>query len=359
MRYVWFHILTALLALACLPSLAAAESVRISEKLFVVEIADGVFLHTSDNNNGLVVISEGEAFAVSTPATAAQTEELIDWIRRDQGASLIGFAADRWHPDAMGGLETVHEKGVRSYAHNRTRRIARARGLAVAQVGFDARMEVQVGRKTLTLEYLGEAHTKDGVVAWVAEDNVLFGGNAVRNAGGWIGNIGDANLLQWSRTIERVEARYPDAVHVVPGHGKVGGPELLRYTIDLYDDFAKADAGAEALDSGACALDGPISVERAGSDQTQGRVRELSEAAILLQDAHKTIRIAAAGLKIDTASNRIRAPSGELAIYDKVDGACAARTDLVFDRLFAVEVDDVVGWAIVVEKAAPRSLSED
>ena len=36
----------------------------------------------------------------------------------------------------------------------------------------------------------------------------------------------------WPAALERVRAAFPEAVHVVPGHGEVGGPELITHTIE-------------------------------------------------------------------------------------------------------------------------------
>ena len=45
-----------------------------------------------------------------------------------------------------------------------------------------------------------------------------------------LGNIADADLVAWPSTIARVIAAYPAAQIVIPGHGAIGGSELLRHT---------------------------------------------------------------------------------------------------------------------------------
>ena len=59
-------------------------------------------------------------------------------------------------------------------------------------------------------------------MVWLPNEKILFGGNQVR-AKGWYGNIGDANLREWSNTIARVKDLYGDAKIVIPGHGHYGG----------------------------------------------------------------------------------------------------------------------------------------
>ena len=336
---------------------AAAQKIDLSETLSVTRIADGVFMHTSDNNNGLIVLSEGEALVVSTPATEAETEALIEWIAEDKGAALVGFVADRWHPDAMGGLRAVHRAEVRSYAHDRTRRIARDRALPVPQVGFDRRMEIEVGAKTVVLDFLGESHTSDGIVAWVQDDLVLFGGNGVRNRGGWFGNIGDANLSAWSQTIGRVKERYGAAEHVVPGHGKAGGADLLDYTIELYQPFSEATRPTDAANLVACPSVPGLNVEEAGADAESGGVRDLKGARVFVRDRFKAVRIRSPLVRIDQAENRLTSATGTIDMFETQGDMCRHRVSLSYSDLFVVEVDEAVGLAIVLKKAAPVSPS--
>ena len=47
--------------------------------------------------------------------------------------------------------------------------------------------------------------------------------------------LGDANEKEWSNTIRKVKSTFHDLEKVIPGHGKVGGPELLNFTIELFE----------------------------------------------------------------------------------------------------------------------------
>lgn len=45
--------------------------------------------------------------------------------------------------------------------------------------------------------------------------------------------MADADTAAWPASLERVRARFPEVRIVVPGHGSVGGPELLSHTLEL------------------------------------------------------------------------------------------------------------------------------
>jgi metallo-beta-lactamase class B len=48
------------------------------------------------------------------------------------------------------------------------------------------------------------------------------------------GYLGDANVADWSGTVEKVKREYPNVKIVVPGHGESGNQKLLDYTIHLF-----------------------------------------------------------------------------------------------------------------------------
>ncbi|MEO1655626.1 MAG: subclass B1 metallo-beta-lactamase, long type [Bacteroidota bacterium] len=219
------------------------QTEKVSECLELTQLTASTYIHTCNNNNGLVYISDQEAIIISTPDSDQETQNLIDWVKNK--AKIIGYVIDRWHPDAMGGLDVVHKNAIPSYANERTRSIAKEKGLAIAQVGFDEKLALDVGSQKIICHYLGEAHTGDGIVVWLPSEKILFGGNEIRNKGGWMGNIADANLSAWSKTAQSVKTHYGQAKVVVPGHGPYGSAKLIDFTIDLYS-FPKNEACQDA-----------------------------------------------------------------------------------------------------------------
>lgn len=209
------------------------QTEKVSGCLELVKLTESTYIHTCNYNNGVVYIDNGQAVIISTPDSDEETQHLIDWVKNK--AQIVGYIVDRWHPDAMGGLNVVLNNSIKSYSNERTRRIAKEKGLPIPNVGFKEKLEIDVGQQKVICHYLGEAHTPDGIVVWIPSEKILFGGNEIRNNNGWLGNIADANLSEWSKTAQRVKEHYDHAKFVVPGHGKYGGIELIDYTINLYD----------------------------------------------------------------------------------------------------------------------------
>jgi metallo-beta-lactamase class B len=96
------------------------------------------------------------------------------------------------------------------------------------------------------LYYPGAGHAPDNLVVYFSGERVLFGGCLVKSdTATTVGNVADADVAEWPRSVARVAARYPKAIVVVPGHGAVSGFTALAVTEKLITD--KGPVAAEAL----------------------------------------------------------------------------------------------------------------
>lgn len=189
--------------------------------------------------NGMVVIKDGDAIIFDTPASQQVAEELIQWVEEEMNSKIKAIIPTHFHLDCLGGLEAFHQKHIPSYANTATIQMAQAKGSPVPQRGFDPMLELQVGNLKVLAEFLGEGHTQDNVIGYFPEDKVLFGGCLVKKLGAGKGNLEDANEEEWSTTVSRLKEKYPETQYVIPGHGNIGGTELLDYTIQLFSDSTK------------------------------------------------------------------------------------------------------------------------
>ena len=62
----------------------------------------------------------------------------------------------------------------------------------------------------------------------------MFGGCLIKELNAGKGYLGDANVTDWSGTVEKVKMEYPNVKIIVPGHGEYGSKKLLDYTINLF-----------------------------------------------------------------------------------------------------------------------------
>ncbi|WP_247232297.1 subclass B1 metallo-beta-lactamase [Telluribacter sp. SYSU D00476] len=225
------------------PTSAQDRPVYQTENLVVQKVADNVYQHISYLQtqsfgkvecNGMVVVNKKEALIFDTPSTPKATQELIQWVQDGLHCKIKAVVPTHFHDDCLGGLDEFHKQQVPSYASQRTIELTRANGLPVPQHGFERVQELKVGSQKVVVEYFGEGHTRDNVVAYFPTEKVLFGGCLIKEVGATKGYLGDANTNEWPATVTRLKQKYPAIKKVIPGHGKPGGTELLDYTISLF-----------------------------------------------------------------------------------------------------------------------------
>lgn len=100
------------------------------------------------------------------------------------------------------------------------------------------------GEHRLELLHFGVAHTHGDGFGWMPKEKILFTGDAAVN--GAYNYAGDAQILEWINTLAAVQKL--GAQKVCPGHGPMGGPEILE---DQRNYFIAVRDGVKALkDSG-------------------------------------------------------------------------------------------------------------
>lgn len=214
-----------------------------SKTLRIKQLTENTFLHitylkTEDFGNvacnGMIVTDNEEALIFDTPANDTDSKELIDWVESKLKCTVKGIVTTHHHIDCLGGLKEFHNRNIPSYASNKTIELAKATERILPQIGFAYQLELKVGDGIVVNEFVGEGHTKDNFISYFPQDKVLFGGCLIKSVGASKGNLEDANIDEWSRTVELIKSKFSDTVIIIPGHGKVGGLELLDYTIELF-----------------------------------------------------------------------------------------------------------------------------
>ncbi|MCB0278540.1 MAG: subclass B1 metallo-beta-lactamase [Calditrichaeota bacterium] len=214
-----------------------------SDDLSIRQIAENTFIHTSyfDSEtfgkvpcNGMIVVNQGEAIVFDTPTTDSVSVRLIDWLENKMNSRVIAVVPTHFHLDCLGGLQTLHKRGIKSYASKRTIELAKANNYTIPLNAFDKSLTLKAGTTEIESFFPGEGHTRDNIVAFVSGDDVLFGGCLVKSLGASKGNLEDANVASWSQSVEMIKSHFPEIKIVIPGHGEHGSIELLNYTIKTF-----------------------------------------------------------------------------------------------------------------------------
>ena len=227
-------------------SLADSLMVYQTDNLIVNRLSDHIYEHISYLNtddfgkvacNGMLVINENKGVIFDTPTDNKSSLELINFINNELKSQITGVIPTHFHTDCVGGIAEFENYNIPIYASNQTIQLLKKNGQNFSKPikTFDKNLTLHLGNKKVYAEYFGEGHTKDNVVGYFPDDDAVFGGCLIKEINASKGNLKDANIKEWSATVEKVKLKYPNAKIVIPGHGKWGGIELFDYTMKLFE----------------------------------------------------------------------------------------------------------------------------
>ncbi len=212
-----------------------------SELLKIEKINSNIFQHTSYLKtksfgkvpcNGMIYLNGNEAIVFDAPLDDKASSQLINWIGKEKIKAVV---VTHFHIDCLAGLNEFHSHGIKSYATNKTIKLAKEDSVVtLPQYSFENQYEFRIGNEVVLAKYFGEGHTKDNIIGYIPSEKTLFGGCLIKALNAPKGNLADANILEWSYTVGRIKKELPSIKTVIPGHGKSGNTELLEYTINLF-----------------------------------------------------------------------------------------------------------------------------
>ena len=217
-----------------------------TDNLIINRLSNHIYEHISYLNtndfgkvacNGMLVINENKGVIFDTPTDDKSSSELINFVTNELKSQITGLIPTHFHKDCVGGIAEFENHNIPIYASNQTLKLLQKNGQKFSKQikTFDKNLILDVGNKKVYAEYFGEGHTKDNLVGYFPNDNAVFGGCLIKEIDASKGNLEDANIKEWSVTVEKVKLKYPNVKIVIPGHGRSGGIELFDYTIKLFE----------------------------------------------------------------------------------------------------------------------------
>lgn len=225
-----------------------------------VEVAEGVFV-VPDGRVPLVpnlgvVVGRRAALVVDTAMGPRNGERVHELARSLAGERSLFLTVTHFHPEHgygaqsfadativynRGQLEELREKGQAYLEMFRTFGPAIAEQLEGVElvdphVVYDGAVDLELGQRRVELRTWGLAHTRGDQVVWLPDERVLFTGDLVENRFFPIfpyfpPDDVDVDGSKWIAVLEELERLEPEIV--VPGHGEVGGGELVTAAREL------------------------------------------------------------------------------------------------------------------------------
>jgi cyclase len=208
------------------------------------EVAAGVFALLQPpggwclNNAGLIVGQDGNSVLIDTAATERRARHLRTEVGRLVPTPPRTLVNTHFHGDHVFGNYLFPEALI--IAHEDTRADMAAHGLhlaglwpqvcwgdielALPHLTYRQALSLHIGGVDIELLHMGPAaHTTNDTVIWLPAQRVLFTGDVIMSGVTPFCVMG--SLSGSLQALKRLRAL--DPLTVVPGHGPVGGPELI------------------------------------------------------------------------------------------------------------------------------------
>jgi cyclase len=224
------------------------------------QVADSVWVETEHlgSNNSVIVTSDGVVL-VDAPHKPSDAQR---WAARVTEFGPVRYLVNTdHHPDHTIGNAWLPGTVV-SYAGTRTTlkvaaptddylrelfaridpdavELVDGYSVRLPQLVYSERLDLYLGDEVLELSF-HPGHTANNTVAYLPSQRVVFTGDNVCSAG--LPSFQDSTLSEWFDALDFIESL--DADVVVPGHGDVGGPELIGAFRDLGRQLIHRVAGA-------------------------------------------------------------------------------------------------------------------
>ena len=260
------------------------------------EVAPGVFVFPDRRVNLVpnvgVVLGDEAALVVDTGMGPANGDVVLSEARRLAEGRRLLLTLTHFHPEHGFGAQTF--AGAAEIVYNRSQadelrasgqefiELFKTFGPEVAEMlegvtlvqpdrTYEGSTELDLGGRTVELRDVGGAHTAGDQIVFVPDAGVLFAGDLVENRFFAIVFGDEARGPAWIETLDRLAA--VGARVVVPGHGEVGGPELIAalraYLVDVRDAVAERMRRGEDVDTIAASLGPEIRTRYADWDNPE------------------------------------------------------------------------------------------
>jgi metallo-beta-lactamase class B len=226
-------------------ALPAFVSFAQNPKLKIKHLTGDIYVYTTYNTykgtvtdaNAVYLVTNKGVVVIDAPWDTTQFQPFLDSIQAKHRQKVVLAIATHSHGDRAGGLAFFKSKGIKTYTNTLTDQLLEINKEPRAAYTFTNDTTFTVGQYKINTYYAGKGHTKDNIVVWFPKDKVLFGGCLVKSAeADDLGYIGEADIEEWPKSIEKLKLKYPDTKFVITGHDTWGNRECLAHTSKLLQD---------------------------------------------------------------------------------------------------------------------------
>ena len=222
--------------------LGNVEAQYASGSLVISHLTGDFYIYTTFNYykgkpvpaNGMYLLTNKGTVLFDSPWDTTQFQPLLDSIRIRHHQEVVMCIATHFHEDRTGGLEYYRQLGLKTYTTKLTDQLSNKRGMKRAEFLLEKDTVFTIGQHRFETYFPGAGHAPDNIVIWFEKERVLYGGCLVKSVDdNDLGNLGDANILEYSTTIKRVRKKFARPRYIIPGHNGWTNTNSLRHTLNM------------------------------------------------------------------------------------------------------------------------------
>jgi len=207
----------------------------------VVQVDKDMEVVIGGGGNSCLLVCDSAVLVIDTKMMG-NAEDFYKMAREKAGKKPIIVINTHYHQDHVKGNKFY--KGSKIYIGNYDKAFLEKNIAPDCQPNVFVKdsLELNLGNETAELYNLGQAHTFNDMVVYLKNRKVLFSGDLLfHEVNPVLKKESGANVDKWIATLNLLSKRWGDA-KIVPGHGKMGGKELIVSIKQYFEDMKIAAA---------------------------------------------------------------------------------------------------------------------
>lgn len=190
--------------------------------------------------NAMYAVTRKGVILFDTPWGNEYYQALLDSIMARHHQKVIMCLATHFHEDRTGGLAYYASKGIRTYTTRQTDSLCIAHHKNRATFLIPEDTTFRIGGFMFQTYYPGPGHTEDNIVVWCPAQKVLYGGCFLKGTDDTsLGNLEDANVLEWGKSLTRLEQKFPNPQYIIVGHNGWRDTRSITHTLEMVRAYLK------------------------------------------------------------------------------------------------------------------------
>lgn len=193
-------------------------------------------------SNSMYLITTEGVVLIDTPWDSTQFQPLLDSIERRHHLPVVLCLSTHFHADRTAGLAYYGSRNIATFTSFKTFQYCKERNEKQSTYYFVNDTVFNIGNHSFKTFYPGAGHSPDNIVVWFEKEKILYGGCFVKSTEvNSLGNLEDADINAWLKSIDQVIKKYREADIIIPGHYGWENDNSLKHTRHLLRKAIKSE----------------------------------------------------------------------------------------------------------------------